>query len=285
MEDMQRKALEIAACSIEADLAKHTSTTDKLLASYSDQEQAALHSSLQGIVQRLKQGDAGLLLLLFAAVPAPVKKPSPAEALEQTRATLNQWIADAQDTLHIPAESGEYPHWHQGAHDEITSCTTQIQLVEWLESHPECWTAAALEEQLRTRFRRLDDMEVLLSALPCFDEDEDELDVASMDQASREQYQQVKEHRAEQFSLNRQCDLLTCFLGVSARRLHDARHILGSYYYDEELRKSTKTTEAALCYPLIKAWMDGTAGTLEALPIPTFSAWLPEYAPRFPALV
>lgn len=212
------------------------------------------------------------------------KKPSPAVILQETKVGLLDWIADAQAQLQTPVEPEEYPYWRLEAQDDITSSTAQLAVVEWLEDHPEAWTAPALEDQLRQRFRRLDEIEVLLSALPCFDEDEDELDYSTMDQVEQEQRQKVRTLHAEQFLLDRQCDLLACLLGISARRLHDVRHILNSYYYDEELRKSTQTTEAAECYPQIKAWIEGTA-TLQNLPIPAFSAGMTEYPPRFPKLI
>jgi hypothetical protein len=214
-----------------------------------------------------------------------LKKKSPADKLRTTKAILSQWIEETEAELRTPAEPGSDELWRLDDQDSITAWTAQRTLVEWLETHPEACTAMALEDQLRSRFRRIDEIHAALQALPSFHEDEGDLDYTHMDETERGQRQQVNALHDEQYTLDRECDLLARFLGISERRIHDVRHIALAYYESEETREVTQKVEAATYYPLIKEWIDGT-GRLKTLPIPEhFSSWMPEYASPFPTLI
>jgi hypothetical protein len=95
--------------------------------------------------------------------------------------------------------------------DLIARWTIQLALVEELETHSEAWTADALEAQLRSRFRRCEEIRALLLMLPNFDEDEDTLDCDRMSDREQQERQQVKTLNDECYTLGRQCDLLAYF--------------------------------------------------------------------------
>lgn len=212
------------------------------------------------------------------------EKMSPGDKLRDTKAILSQWIEETQAKLRTPVIAENDELWQLGHQDNVAAWTTQRTLVAWLETHPEAWTAAALEDQLRSRFRRCDEVQAALLTLPGF-EDDDELDSMLMNETERKERQQVKALLEEHYTLHHECDILACFLGVPKRRIHDIHHIILAQYENEELKKRSDKVEAATYYPLITAWVNGT-GTLKTLPIPThFSSWMTEHQPLFPTLI
>jgi hypothetical protein len=218
-------------------------------------------------------------------MPFLAVKKSPADRLRETKAILSRWIKETQEALAVPAVPGLDELWRLDYADSIIAWTAQTKLIDELLMHPEQRTAHGLEALLRARFHRDDELHAAIAELPRFDELDDELNDASMDESERTARHQVTLLHDEQYQIDRQCDLIAQFLGISERRIHDVHHIILAHHEDEETRKLTKKEEAATYYPIIKAWMNGT-GMLKSLPIPThFSSWMTEYPSPFPTLI
>jgi hypothetical protein len=221
----------------------------------------------------------GLLSLLFK----PAVK-SPQQKLRETKAMLNGWIAESEaDLVDCTDEL-----WAMSERDNIVRWQAQIELVDYLLLHPECCTAQGLESLLREKFLVYSDLDASLAALPCFDEDEDDLDYESMTSTERIQRKAVHEYHERQFVIQHQCHLLARFAGISERRIHDILHILTAHYTPVEMRPAMKNEKAASWYPAILCWMDGDDGfdSIKDLAIPAeFSGWMPEHPSMFPTLV
>lgn len=217
----------------------------------------------------------GLLALFKPRVKAPWQK------LEETKAVLTVWIEETQAEL---INCDDYL-WALGERDNITRWHAQIELVDHLLLHPEICTAQGLESLLREKFRAYNELDASLANLPCFDDDEDELDYSTIPSQERIQRKAEKQYHERQFIIQHQCHLLAQFAGISERRVHDVLHILMAHYTPVEDRPLRKNELAATYYPLINAWMNGE-GNLAMLAIPTeFSAWMPERESMFPVLV
>jgi hypothetical protein len=219
---------------------------------------------------------------------APLKKlfireKAPWQKLEETHTMLTQWIAETQVEL---IDCDDYL-WAMGERDSINAWKAQIELVEHLLIHPEICTAQGMETLLREKFRVYNELDASLAALPCFDEDEDDLDYSAMSSQERIQRKASHEYHDQQFAIQHQCNLLARFAGVSQRRVHDVLHILTAHYTPVEDRSLRKNEVAASWYPAIRTWMDDDQfGSIKDLAIPAeFSGWLPEHPSMFPTLV
>jgi hypothetical protein len=212
-----------------------------------------------------------------------VREKAPWQKLEETHAMLSVWIAETQADLADCTDE----LWAMGERDSIAGWKAQIELVNYLLVHPEQCRTQELETLLREKFRRYNELDASLAALPCFDEDEEDLDYSAMPAQERIQRKASHEYHDQQFKLQHQCNLLARFAGVSARRVHDVLHILTAHYTPVEDRPLRKNEKAASWYPAIHAWMSGEdAGSIKDLAIPAeFSGWMTEYTSPFPTLV
>jgi hypothetical protein len=204
------------------------------------------------------------------AMLALIQKPRGAsEILAKTKRDLEVELLEKQRELRDLSQTAAQDRWTveldiESLQDDEARLVAQITLIEELETNPAQQMAKALEELLRARFRRVDEIEATVQGLPTLDSYEEATSLSTEELATCEHVRAL-EH--EQFKLDRQIDLLARFLGIQARRIYEMRQIIGAFHEDEETRKLCQREEAATCYLALEQWMQGTA-TIKQLSFP-----------------
>jgi hypothetical protein len=192
---------------------------------------------------------------------------TPSEILAQTKSAYQQ---ELQETLAFLQELEQDPQADKsdfwGPRDDQTRIGVCLTLIEQLED-PTQQTAQALEERLRTLFRRVDEIEVALQSLPCLEYLDGDEELLALDAETRAGYAQARTLERECFEQDCQLNLTARFLGVPAWLIRRMRHVMRVSHEDEETKRSCQHTEAANAYPLVKLWMNGT-GTIKQLVMP-----------------